>query len=369
MHRNHTVKYPPSRLVPILLAAALAACGGKPATSAAGRTVPPLATLTVAAGAVPGQQRWDGTVEAVDAAVLTAQTNARVLALPHDVGDTVKQGDVLVRFTDVEQASAARAAQAQIAAARAAWVEAEANYRRYAAIYPQGYVSKAAYDQALAQRNAAKAQLDAAQEQWRGVGAQQDYTVVRAPFDGVVTKRYVQVGEAVAGPPFPQQLIAIASLAQLRVEAKLPQAVAEALRNVGQAEVLVDGGRRIAASRLTVFPVADPATHTVAVRLELPAGTGGLYPGMTVKLAFAGAGAMTGGGPPSVPANALVRRGELTGVYVVDGNGVSLRQLRIGDVQGDRATVLAGLVPGERIAADPDAAARWLIAQRGKGTP
>ncbi|HEX8778130.1 MAG TPA: efflux RND transporter periplasmic adaptor subunit [Rhodanobacter sp.] len=366
------MKYALPQFVPILLAAMLAACSGRPAMPAASHAdAPPLATLTVAAGAASGQQRWDGTVEAADAAVLTAQTNARVLALPHDVGDSVKQGDVLVRFTDVEQLSAQRAAQAQIAAAKAALVVAEANYRRYAALLPQGYVSRAAYDQASAERNAAKAQLDAAQQQWRGVGAQQDYTVVRAPFDGVVTKRYVQVGEAVAGPPFPQQLIAVASLAQLRVEAKLPQAVAEALRNRGQAEVLADGGRRITASRLTVFPVADPATHTVAVRLELPAGTRGLYPGMTVKLAFAGAdaGPAAGAGPLSVPASALVQRGELTGVYVVGGHDVSLRQLRVGDVQGDRATVLAGLAAGERIAADPDAAARWLIAQRGKGTP
>lgn len=370
MHRKRIVKPVLQRLVPTLLAAALAACGGKPAASAAGsHAAPPLVTLTVAAGAASGQQHWDGTVEAADAAVLAAQTNARVLALPHDVGDTVKQGDVLVRFTDVEQLSGMRAAQAQIAAAKAALVVAEANYRRYATLLPQGYVSKAAYDQALAQRNAAKAQLDAAQEQWRGVGAQQDYTVVRAPFDGVVTKRYVQAGEAVAGPPFPQQLIAVASLAQLRVEAKLPQAVAEALRNTGHAEVLADGGRRIAASRLTVFPVADPATHTVAVRLELPPGTSGLYPGMTVKLAFAGATAASGDGSLSVPASALVQRGELTGVYVVDGNSVSLRQLRIGGVQGDRAAVLAGLAPGERVATDPAAATRWLVAQHGKETP
>ncbi|WP_343204392.1 efflux RND transporter periplasmic adaptor subunit [Rhodanobacter sp. PCA2] len=351
------------------LAVALVACGGKPAVPAASHGAPSLATLTVAAGAGSGQQHWDGIVEAVDAAVLAAQTNARVLALPHDVGDTVKRGEVLVRFSDVEQQSAARAAQAQIAAAKAAWVEAEANYKRYAAIYPQGYVSRAAYEQALAQRNSAKAQLDAAQQQWRSAGAQQDYTVVRAPFDGVVTKRYVQVGEAVAGPPFPQQLIAIASLAQLRVEARLPQAVAEALRRAGRAEVLADDGKRIAASRLTVFPVADPATHTVAVRLELPAGVAGLYPGMAVKLAFAGGAAATGDGTVSVPVNALVRRGELTGVYVVDGDAVSLRQLRIGDVRGDRATVLAGLAPGEHIAADPDAAARWLIARRGAGAP
>ncbi len=342
----------------VLLAASLAACGGKSPPPTAARAAPALATLAVRADGARGEQVWDGTVTAVDAAVLTAQTNARVLALPHEVGDTVAAGEVLARLTDVEQKSAQSAAQAQIAAAKAAYVEAEANYRRYAAIYPQGYVSKAAYEQMLASRNAAKAQLDAAQAQWRGAGAQQDYTTVRAPFAGVVTRRYVQVGEAVAGPPFPQQLIAIASLQALRVEATLPQAVAEALRAQGRAEVLV-AGKRIATGKPSVFPTADPATHTVTVRLDLPAGTGGLYPGMTVKLAFAAPAA----GGLTIPASALVTRGELQGVYVVDEHGVSLRQLRVGDVGDDRVQVLAGLEAGERIAADPDAAARWLVAQ------
>lgn len=363
------MKPSPSRFVSPVLAVLLAACGGKPATPAASQATPPLATFTVAADAANGEQRWDGTVQAVQSAVLTAQTNARVLALPHEVGDTVRQGEVLLRLTDVEQQSAALAAKAQVAAARAAYVDAEANYRRYAAIYPQGYVAKATYDQSLAQRNAAKAQLDAAQEQARNAGAQQDYTVVRAPFDGVVTKRYVQAGEAVAGPPFPQPLIAIASLAQLRVEATLPQAVAEALRAAGHATVLADDGRRIEAGQLTVFPVADPATHTVTVRLDLPAGTRGLYPGVTVKLAFAGTGIAADKTALSLPAGALVQRGELTGAYVVEGGTVSLRQLRVGERQGGRATVLAGLAPGERVALDPDAAARWLIARRGKAVP
>jgi hypothetical protein len=67
-----------------------------------------------------------------------------------------------------------------------------------------------------------------------------------------------------------------------------------------------------------------------------------------------------------VPLNALVQRGELQGVYVIDGNQVALRQVRTGDVTGDRIQVLAGLDSGERIATDPDAAARWLIEQRRK---
>jgi RND family efflux transporter MFP subunit len=349
---------------PALLAVALAACGdGRQPAAVAPEAAPPLASLVVHAGESPDRQVWDGTVQAVDSAVLMAQTDARVLALPHDVNDVVPKGAVLVRFSDVEQASAARAAQAQIASARAGYVDAEANYQRMAAIYPQGYVSKAAYEQALARSNAARAALDAARAQAREAGQAERYTVVRAPYAGVVTRRYVQVGEAVAGPPFPQRLVAIASLKNLRVEVKVPQSVAEAIRRSGEAEVLLDDGReRLAARRVTVFPYADPATHTFGVRLDLPDGHAGLYPGMTVKVAFA-----TGQAKQLlVPADALVRRGELQGVYVIDGGQVSLRQLRVGDAVGDRVQALAGLDDGERIATDPAAAARWLIAQRKK---
>ncbi len=355
----------PRPIALLLFAALLAGCHGKQAVPAPAASDPPLATVLADAGAA-GAQTWDGTVQAVDAAVLMAQTNARVTALPFDVGATVKRGDVLVRFTDVEQQSALRAAQAQTAAAQAAYADAQANYQRFAAIAPQGYVSRADFERVRMQRDSAKAQLDAAREQARAAAAQQRYTVVRAPFDGVVTKRYVQVGEAAAGPPFPQQLIAVASLGALRVEAKLPQGVAAALRADGHATVLADDGRRrIAATGITVFPVADPATHTVDVRLGLPPDTRDLSPGTTVKLAFAGAGSPV----ISVPRSAVVERGELTGVYVVAQGRVALRQLRLGDTEGDRVTVLAGLDAGERIAADPAAAARWLIAQRAQAQP
>lgn len=354
----------PRTFVLAALVGVLVACGSRSPAPAPAPDTSALATQVVAPLGGAGAGTWDGTVQATDAAVLMAQTNARVLTLPSDVGARVARGDVLVRLTDVEQRSALRAAQAQAAAARAAYADAEANYRRFAAIAPQGYVSRADFERVRMQRDAAKAQLDAAGEQAREAGAQQDYTVVRAPFDGVVTKRYVQVGEAVAGPPFPQQLIAIAALAQLRVEATLPQAVAEPLRQGGRAEVLADGGRqRVAVTRVTVFPVADPATHTVNVRFELPAGVAGLYPGMTVKLAL-GSGASAAPAVLAVPRSALVQRGELAGVYVVTAHAASLRQLRIGETQGERVTVLAGLAAGERVATDPAAAARWLVAQR-----
>ncbi len=359
------VRHALRRVMAALALAALAACGRTPAPPAA-VTAPPLAVQVMHAEMAREEQSWDGVVEAVHEAVISAQTNARVVELPHDVGDAVRKGDVLVRFSDVEQKSARRAAQAQIAAAQAAYTEADTSWRRFAEIFKQGFVSKAQLDAERARRDAALAALQSARAQSSQVGQQLDYTVLRAPYDGIVTRRYVQVGEAVqSGPPTPQPLIALASLQDLRVSVQVPQSAMAAIRRYRAAVVVREDGRRVPAGKLTVFPYADPQTHSFRVRLELPGDGAGLVPGMTVKVAFASGEAKR----LLLPLDALVQRGELTGVYVLDGSGVALRQLRLGHRHGDRVEVLAGLDDGERVATDPVAAARWLVAQRRGDAP
>lgn len=341
---------------------ALACAAGMAMHAAAADTPAGLVAVTVHRETMPAEQVWDGVVEAVNAATLSAQTNARVRELPYDVGDVVPAGAVLVRFTDVEQSSATHAAQAQIASAKAAYVNAEANYRRIDAIYARGLIAKADLDQALAQRDAAQAALSSAQAQWRQIGQQFDYTVVRAPYAAIVTRRFVQVGEAVqAGPPVPQPLIAVQSLEKLRVNVQVPQGAAVEIRRYGRAAVLADGdARRIVADSVSVFPYADPDTHSFSVRVEFPGRDAGLYPGMTVKVAFA-----TGQTRRlMVPVAALVDRGELRGVYVIGVDGVSLRQVRTGTPENGRVEVLSGLDDGERVAVDPNAALRWLMRER-----
>lgn len=341
----------------LLMSAWLAACGTSQRASQPPQ--PPLAALAVHPVQAAREQTWDGVVEAVDETTIAAQTNARVLALPVDVGDQVAKGDVLVRFSDVEQQSGRRSAEAAVAAARAESRDAEASWKRIDAVYARGLVARAQLDSATARRDAARATLAAAEAALRSAGQQADYTVVRAPFDGVVTRRFVHVGEAVqSGPPTPQPLIALAALDALRVDVVVPQGAVDAIRASQHASVVLDDGRRVAAAKVTVFPYADPATHSFRVRVELPAGRTGLYPGMTVKVAFA-VGAAT---RLLVPVSALVRRGELSGVYVIGtDHSVGLRQLRLGHRFGDQVEVLAGLAAGERIAVDPEAAALYLV--------
>ncbi len=345
--------------------AVLAACGGKPSGADAAASPPALAGIVVHAQPSLSQQVWDGVVEAVNQVTITAQTNARVLALPYEVNDVVAKGAVLVRFSDVEQKSARNAAQAQIASTQASYTDAQASYERIAAVYAQGYVSTAQMDRQRAARDAAKAALEAARARLAEVGQQLDYTVLRAPFAGIITHRFVHVGQAVqAGTPSPQPLIQLQALDDLRVNVQVPQSAVEAIRKFHVAEVLPDGGRRVTASTVEVFPYADPATHTFNVRLQLPAGNTGLYPGMTVKVAFATGEATR----LLVPASALVQRGELVAVYVLGDHGVSLRQVRLGNRDGDQVEVLAGLDDGERVARDPQAAMSWLAAHHTSST-
>lgn len=125
----------------------LAGCGGKPNAGDAAAKPPALAAIVVRAEDAPRQQLWDGVVEAVQQVTITAQTNARVRELPYDVNDVVAKGDVLVRFSDVEQQSARQAARAQLASAEASYKEAQASFGRIEAVYAKGYVSAAQMDQ------------------------------------------------------------------------------------------------------------------------------------------------------------------------------------------------------------------------------
>jgi RND family efflux transporter MFP subunit len=357
---NYSIRH----LAGLLAGALLVACSA-PNPEATGKpAVPPFETLVATTEQARSEQVWDGVVEAINQATVSAQTSGRIVELPFDVNDTVPEGAVIVRFTDVEQKSAKSRVQAQIAAAQASYDEAQASYKRIAEVYARQLVAKAQLDQERARRDSAKAALDAVRAQLREVGQQMDYTVVRAPYSGIVTERYVQVGESVqAGQP----LMSGVSLSDLRVSVQVPQSAIGPIRALLAADILLAGppSSRVAASKVTVFPYADPVTHTFTVRLDLAGADTGLFPGMTVKAAFATGEAAR----LLVPSTALVQRGELQGVYVVDAHGVSLRQVRTGDHSGDRVEILAGLGDGEHYAADPAAATQWLAGQRAGATP
>lgn len=343
----------PRLMMSALLALSLGACGDAAPPPNAARAAPALETHTVELRAAARERVWDGVVEAVEQATLSAQTGGRVLELPFDVNDYVQAGEVVVRFTDVEQQSGQRRAQAALAAANAAYKEAQADFTRIAEIYERKLVPRAQYDQSVARRDAARAQLDAARAVVSEAGEQVDYTVIRAPYTGILIERHVQIGETVRPG---QALVSGLSLDKLRVNVDVPQSDVDALRRHARAAILLADGRRVEVATMTVFPYADPATHSFKVRLDLAEAATGLHPGMTVKAAFV----LDDTQVLRIPEVALVRRSEVTAVYVVDAERVALRQVRVGQRVGEEIEILAGLSAGERIARDPLAARLWL---------
>ncbi|MFN7294405.1 MAG: efflux RND transporter periplasmic adaptor subunit, partial [Lysobacteraceae bacterium] len=330
--------------VVLVAALALSACSGGGDDRAAPTGDPSLATVVVAPATAARERSWDGVVQAVNQATLAAQTAGRVVELPFDVNDVVKAGDVVVRFTDVEQRSGRAQAEAALRAARAQAAEADADQRRIADLAGRQLVARSQLDQATARRDAARAALAAAEAGVKQAGEQVEYTVVRAPYSGLVTQRHVEIGETVAPG---QPLVSGLSLGQLRVEVQVPQADIAAIREHKAATVRLADGRDVEAREVIVFPAANPQTHTFTVRVELPEMETGLQPGNTVKVRFKLGEAER----LLVPATALVRRSEIAAVYVVSADGrVGLRQIRVGEVFGDRVEVIAGLASGEAIA-------------------
>jgi RND family efflux transporter MFP subunit len=288
---------------------------------------------------------FDGTVEAVHQGTVSAQTAGRIAEAAYDVDDYVESGAVLFRFTDVEQRTALRQAEAQLAEARARRTEAGEEYRRAENMRERGLGSQRDLDRARAERESAMARVEVAESAVEAAQQKLEYTVVRAPYAGIVTKRHVEVGEAVTPG---QPLMSGLSLERLRVAVDIPQSVASEIRDEPRA-VLITGEGRVQASGITLFPIADPVTNTFRVRLELPDGQFGLYPGMFVKAAFAVGETER----LLVPAAAVFHRSEVTGVYVVRPDGVRLRQVRTGPTIGDQVEILAGLSAGEQVALDP----------------
>jgi len=307
---------------------------------------------------------FDGVIEAVNQTTVSAETAGQVQAILFDTDDFVQRGDIIVRLRDVSQQARLKQAEQGLQEARARLTEASAGFERNRKLLAEKTVSKAVYDKADADRKAASARVSSAEAAVAEAREQLERTQVRAPYSGIVVERLVEVGAAVQpGTPLMSGL----SLDQLRASTQIPERLIGTVRELHTAFIRVPGSENetLKSEDMDISPRAHPLSHTFEVRVKLPEGVPGLYPGMSVKVAIVTAKANR----LLVPARAVVHRSEVTGVYVVDNGRVSLRQVRVGRAYGhgdeDREReVLAGLEDGERVALDPVAAGIALKQQR-----
>lgn len=277
-----------------------------------------------------------GTVRAVNRAAVAPQVMGTIASLPVALGQVIRQGEVLARISPAESDARLAQARAQLAATRR-------DLARETELAAQGASATEAV-RSLQDR------LTGAEALVREAEVQRSYTEIRAPFDGLVSRRLAETGDlAVAGRP----ILEVEDPSRLEIEAGIPESAADVLRP-GATLTCEAGPVRVAATVREVAPGADAATRTITVRIDVPAGTA-LRTGqfVLVQVPVGQRTALT------LPAAAVSRQGQMERVFIVGGDGLAvLRLVRTAPVGPANLEVLAGLEAGERVVVDPPAGLR-----------
>lgn len=262
-------------------------------------------------------------------------------------GSPVKAGQVIARLEDTIEKNTLTAANAEVAATRAALEQAEKVEKRASVLVQSQAVSKNDYDEALCLLKSAKARLEAAESRARIASEQLDYTALKAEKDGIVTDKLAEVGEVVAAG---QPIVRIAESSEKDAVFDFPEDLVRGGLAQGQKiEVCLDRYRDVCAMAVVyeIAPEADPVTRTYLTKAVLENPPAGMLLGATVI------GRIILRQEPSIqiPAAALTRQEKSPAVWVVDPSTccVRLKSIEIAQYGSDKVIVSKGIKPGYRI--------------------
>ena len=290
-----------------------------------------------------------GTVRAKVRTTLEAKISGRISEIPVLLGQAIKAGDLIARL-------AAPEIQARLEQAQANLQLSERDWKRTSELFSQQAITRSDYDAADSRYRVAKAAVAEAQ-------AMSGYLEVLAPFSGVVTKKWAEVGD-LAAPGKP--LVELENQSALQLEADIPETIAPAIQLGARLAVRLDPmAGECFGTVAEIAPAADPVSRTFRVKLDLanppqpkqdeltssetPAATPrfsrACRPGQFARLAVpVGENASL-----EVPDTAIVQRGQLDIVFVVSNQHASLHLVKIGRRFGHQVEILAGLDPGDQL--------------------
>lgn len=328
-----------------LFATLLPACQ-KPAQAKGEDAGPPVHVETAPASEsdAPVTLRLTGTLKGAKEADLAANAAGRVLRTFVERGAEVKEGQVVAQLDTSAAALSLLEAKVQVATSKTQEDINKADCARYEQLKAKGVMSDLEYDQATAKCKTAPLGLEAAQARQNMASKNVGDGTIRAPFSGIVSERYVDVGEYVQPS---SKVISIAQVGELRLEFTVPEA------NLAQIKTGADVAFSVAAYpeqpfHGTVRFVAGAVratTRDLVAEAVVPNADKKLLPGMfadvtltvgTQKLA-------------SVPKTAVFERQDKKRVFVVDNNRLQERVLQYGPEVGDRLTVHSGVKVGEKV--------------------
>lgn len=338
-------------------------------------------TVAIGSGGTASASVLDATgyVVARRMATVSAKITGKVREVLIEEGQRVEAGDVMARLDPVDadaqrnlSASQLEAAQSQIVGTQAQLKEAEANAARLGALVAQKLVSRAQFEQAVAQRDSLRAQVATAQRNAQvarnslaiasnGV----DNTIVRAPFAGIIIAKSAQPGEIVsplsAGGGFTRTGIGtIVDMDSLEVEVEVGEAFIGRVKPGMRTETVLNAYQdwKIPGKVIAIIPAADRGKATVKVRVGLDAKDPRIVPDMGARVGFLedAKPAVQSNAKPGVlvPADAIVERDGKDVAFVVQGDQAVQRTLTLGRTLGDDREVLSGLEGGEAVVLAPD---------------
>ena len=318
-------------LLTIVTAVALVGCHSKKENTS--ESLPPVAVRTVVSQnkARPSSEEVVGTVRAKLRAAIEAKISARIEALLVAPGQTVKAGELIAQLDP-------REIQAKLDQALALREQATRDLARSRELLDKKITAQADFDAVQARTRVAEG---AAREMETMLG----YTKVIAPFDGIVTRKLADVGD-LAAPGKP--IIEMEDPRALRFEADVPEALIGHIKIGAKLQVQVaDDAAPIEGTVVEVAPVADAASRTFLVKLDLPAAEG------TRSGQFGRVWVPTGETKSiRVPTAAILVRGQMECVFVITNQHAQLRIVRTGKRTGGEVEILSGLTSGERVVSE-----------------
>lgn len=348
------------------------------------QALPRVEVVEVGRSSHQSELQLPGNIQAITETAILARADGYILRRTADIGDRVRAGQPLVEIEAPEMDEQIRQSKANLQQTQAAVDQALANYQqgksdmelaritaqRWSTLAARGVVSKQENDQYQAQFQSRTANVQALEKaiaaQRSNVAAaeaslarlrrMQSYLVVKAPFDGVITLRNVDVGALVtAGSTL---LFRIGQTGTLRTYVNVPQTYSNSVHPGQPAQLTVSNlpGRRFAGSVVRTANALDPASRTLLVEVHVPNGEGLLFPGMYAEVDLSSARAVA---PLLVPSDALIVGSGGTNVAVVrPDHTVHLQEIKVGRDYGNRLEVLSGLHEGDTIIPNPADVAR-----------
>ncbi|HKJ30714.1 MAG TPA: efflux RND transporter periplasmic adaptor subunit [Balneolales bacterium] len=341
-------------LTALLLAGSMIACSSADKPAKESQSEPVQAKVETAGyQKIPEAFTFTGTVQADHRITLSTKLMGRITYQPFEEGDYVKKGQVLVRIKSDNLSAQKDQVEANLAQANANLANVKTNYDRIKALFQEQSATQKEYDDIKTQYHVVQANVKALKSKMREINDMLDYAVIKSPLDGYIVRKIAEQGD-MAAPGSP--LLTVEDVHGLEVRATVPESQIGLFHTSDTVHIEIDaiGGKLVSGKVTSINPSGDMMSRQFDVKIKL---TGKAKTLQSVKAGMFARVMLEKGHEDviSVPASALVNRGQLTGIYTLGSNNeVILRWVRTGRKVGSDVEILSGLSKGDRYIASYD---------------